>query len=116
MTYIWVYCAAVPRANRDSYIRHAEQAGRLFKLAGALSVQENWATDVPDGKITSFPIAVRKEDDEDVVIGWVVWPDKATADRCMAAMENDPKWQDIGDIPFDGKRMIFGSFEPVLSL
>ena len=40
------------------------------------------------------------------------WPDKATADACFATMETDPAWQDM-DMPFDGKRMMWGGFEAI---
>ncbi|SPJ23776.1 DUF1428 domain-containing protein [Palleronia abyssalis] len=114
MNFVWVYAAAVPRDRKESFTTHAREAAEMFKCAGALSVQENWACEDVDGKLSSFPVAVGKADDEDVVVGWVIWPDEDTAQACMASMEDDPKWQDMGERPHDGKRMLWGHFRPVL--
>ena len=66
MSYIDGFVLPVPTANRDAYKTHAEQAALVFKEHGALKVIECWGDDVPDGKLTSFPMAVRKKDDETV--------------------------------------------------
>ena len=68
--------------------------------------------DVPDGKVTSFPMAVKLEDGEVVVFSWLIWPDKKTADDAWAKMEKDPAMADM-DMPFDGKRMMWGGFETI---
>jgi uncharacterized protein YbaA (DUF1428 family) len=68
MTYIDGFLAAVPTANRDAYRKHAEMAAPVFKEHGALKMVECWGDDVPDGKLTSFPMAVQKKDDETVVL------------------------------------------------
>ena len=78
-------------------------------------MRECWGDDVPDGEVTSFPMAVRKEPGETVVFSWIEWPDKATRDKCMGAMRSDPRFEAMGAMPFDGKRMIFGGFEPIVS-
>ncbi|WP_420393994.1 DUF1428 domain-containing protein [Acuticoccus sp.] len=115
MTYVDGFVAAVPTANRERYIEHARVAAAVFRDNGALSVAECWGDDVPDGEVTSFPMAVRKAPDETVVFAWITWPDKATRDAGMAAMMADPRMQpDRNPMPFDGKRMIFGGFEVVL--
>lgn len=113
MPYVSAFVAAVPVANKHAYLQTAHKSWPLFKEYGALSMQENWEADVPEGKLTSFPMAVKREDGEAVVLSWIIWPDAATADACMAAMETDARWSEVMDMPFDGKRMIFGSFEPI---
>jgi uncharacterized protein YbaA (DUF1428 family) len=65
MTYIDGFVAAVPTANRDAYRKHAEMAAPVFKEHGAVKMVECWGDDVPDGKLTSFPMAVQKKDDRD---------------------------------------------------
>lgn len=92
-------------------------AAALFKENGALSVTECWGDDVPDGVVTSFPLAVQKQPDETVVFSWVIWPDKATRDVGAAAAMADPRMTRIGPqgVPFDAKRMIFGGFRVLLS-
>ena len=72
MTYIDGFVAAVPTANREKYKKHAEEAAKVFREYGALKVVEAWGDDVPEGKLTSFPIAVIRKDDETVVFSWIV--------------------------------------------
>jgi hypothetical protein len=67
MTYVDGFVAAVPTANRDAYKKHAEAAAVVFKEYGALKLVECWGDDVPEGKLTSFPMAVQRKDDETVV-------------------------------------------------
>lgn len=115
MTYIQGFLAAVPETRKEEFITHAERAWSVFAKHGALSSRECWEEDVPDGEVTSFPMAVKREPGEAVVLSWLEWPDKATADACFAAMESDPDFAAIGEMPFDGKRMMWGGFVPVLS-
>lgn len=115
MSYVNAFVAAVPTVNRDKYKKHAEIAAGLFKENGALSVVECWGSDVPDGKVTSFPMAVKLKADETVVFGWLIWPDKAASDAAMEKMMADPRMQpDVNPMPFDGQRMIFGGFETIV--
>ena len=115
MTYVNGFVAAVPTANKDRFIEHARLAAEVFKEHGALSVMECWGTDVPGGETTSFPMAVKCRDDETVAFSWIVWPDKETSERAMGAMMDDPRMsQQNNPMPFDGKRMIYGGFEPVM--
>ncbi|MBC7279948.1 MAG: DUF1428 domain-containing protein [Hoeflea sp.] len=96
----------------------ARTAAKVFRNNGALSVVETWGEDVPDGKLTSFPMAVKLEADETVVFSWIVWPDKET---CTSGMEASMKQLDeiygpeqLQNVPFDGKRMIWGGFETIV--
>jgi uncharacterized protein YbaA (DUF1428 family) len=69
---------------------------------------------VPDGKLTDMKKAVQAKGDETVVSSWVEWPDKATADAADRKMREDPAMAELGkDMPFDGKRMIYGGFAPL---
>lgn len=117
MSYIDGFVAAVPTANRDAYKRHAEQAAGVFKDHGALRVVECWGDDIPDGKLTSFPIAVGKKDDETVVFSWIVWPSRQDRDEGMKKVMSDPRSQsNVNPMPFDGKRLIFGGFEVLVEV
>lgn len=114
MPYIDGFVAAVPTANRDAYRAHCEAMSGVIKEYGALKVVECWGDDVPDGKLTSFPMAVKKTPDETVVFSWVVWPDKATRDAGMQTMMSDPRMSpEHNPMPFDGKRLIYGGFEVI---
>jgi uncharacterized protein YbaA (DUF1428 family) len=114
MTYIDGFIAAVPEANRAAYIAYARATWELFRKAGALRMVEGWGDEVPDGVHTSFPMAVHRAEGEVVLFSWIEWPDKQTRDTCHGAMMQNPEWQALGEMPFDGKRMIYGGFRPVL--
>jgi len=113
MSYIDGFLAAVPTGGKEAYRIYAETAARVFAKHGALRMVECWGDDVPDGKLTSFPLAVKKSDDETVVFSWIEWPDKATADAAYEKMMSDPDMQKMGEMPFDGMRMMWGGFEPI---
>lgn len=117
MSYVDGFVGAVPTANKEAYRKHAESAGHVFKEYGALSFVECWGDDIPPGEITSFPMAVKCKEDETVIFSWIVWPSKAVRDEGMKKVMADPRVQpDVNPMPFDGKRMIFGGFEPVVDL
>lgn len=109
MTFIDIFAAPVPTANKQSYVDHATLAADVFKDNGALQVIEAWGDQIPDGETTSFIKAVQLKEDETVVCGFVIWPDRETKDKGMAAAMSDERM--AGPMPFDGKRLIFGSFE-----
>jgi uncharacterized protein YbaA (DUF1428 family) len=115
MTYVDGYVAAVPTANREKFKKHAEAAANVFKEYGALKVVECWGDNVPDGQVTSFPMAVKRKDDETVVFSWIVWPSREARKAAWEKVMADPRMQsDKNPMPFDGKRMIYGSFEPIV--
>ena len=115
LTYIDGFVAAGPTANRETYRKHAESAAAVFKEHGALKVVECWGDDVPEGKLTSFPMAVKRQHDEAVVFSWVVWPSRQARDDGMKAVMADPRLQpDTNPMPFDGKRLIYGGFEVIV--
>jgi len=110
--YIDGFVAAVPTANRDAYCQHVEAAAIVFKEHGAERVVECWGDDVPDGKLTSFPMAVKKQPDETVVFSWIVWPSRTARDAGMKKVMADPRLKpEVNPMPFDGKRLIFGGFD-----
>jgi uncharacterized protein YbaA (DUF1428 family) len=114
MTYVDGYVLAVPTANRAAYQKVAEDAAILFKECGALKVVECWGDDVPEGKLTSFPMAVKCEENETVVFSWIVWPSREVRDRGNEMVMKDPRMQADKEMPFDGKRLIFGGFEMIV--
>ena len=112
MTYVDGFVAAVPTANRETYKEHAKAAAVVFKEHGALKVVECWEDDVPEGKLTSFPMAVKRKNDEAVVFSWILWPSRNVRDEGMKKVMADPRLQpDKNPMPFDGKRLIYGGFE-----
>jgi uncharacterized protein YbaA (DUF1428 family) len=112
MAYIDGFVAPVPTANREAYRKHAEAAAVVFKEHGALRVVECWGDDVPEGKLTSFPMAVKRKDDETVVFSWIAWPSREARDDGMKKAMEDPRLQpDQNPMPYDGKRLIYGGFD-----
>ena len=112
MPYVSGFLTPVKIADRDAYIAASAKAWPLFKKYGALQHVETWGDDIPPGKVTGFDLAVKLEAGEAVVFSWLRWPDKAAAEICFASMETDAAWQDM-DMPFDGKRMMWGGFEVI---
>ena len=113
MHYIDGCVIPVPTAKKQQYLDHARIAAAVFKEHGALKLVDCWGDDVPDGKLTSFPMAVQCEPHETVVFSWIVWPSREVRDAGMAKVMSDPRLQSA-DMPFDGKRMIFGGFQMIL--
>ncbi|MBV9571126.1 MAG: DUF1428 domain-containing protein [Alphaproteobacteria bacterium] len=115
MSYIDGFVIAAPTADKEKVLDHARRMDKFFIEFGATRVVECWGDDVPDGKQTDFKRAVQAKDDETVVFSWIEWPDKATRDAAMEKMRNDERMMSE-PMPFDGKRMIFGGFEPLVEL
>ena len=114
MTYVDGFVIPVAKANRDAYRKTAEQAAPIFKAHGALKVVECWGDDLPPGTLTSFPLAVKCNEDETVVFSWIVWPSKEARDAGNAKAMADPRMQQVDACPFDAKRLIMGGFEVML--
>ncbi len=110
--YVDAFVIPVPIANKDAYVEGGKHWAEMCKSYGALRLTDFWGDDVPDGQVTSFPMAVKLEPGETVVLSWIEWPDKATRDAANEKMRADPNMQNM-KMPFDGKRMIFGGFAPL---
>lgn len=116
MEYIDAFVTAVPNENKEKYLQHAREAAVIFKEYGALRLVECWGDDTPVGKTTSFPLAVQCQPHETVVVSWVAWPSKAAHDEGMEKFLQDPRIIAMCEegLPFDGQRLIYGSFQVVL--
>lgn len=121
MPYIDGFVIAVPTANKDKFIAHANKGDSVFKELGATRILECWGDDVKAGKHTDFRRAVDAKEDETIVLSWVEWPDKQTRDAAMERMDELMKTDDRmnpekNPMPFDGQRMIYGGFQPIVQL
>jgi uncharacterized protein YbaA (DUF1428 family) len=117
MSYIDGFVAAVPTANREAFRKHAAEAAAIFKEHGATRCVECWGDDVPEGKVTSFPMAVQRKEDETVVFSWIEWPSKEARDAGMAKIMADPRMTPAANpMPFDGARLIYGGFAPIVDV
>ncbi|NDV86607.1 DUF1428 family protein [Aurantimonas aggregata] len=113
MAYVMGCVIPVEGSNRERFVEQAEKAAPFFREFGAKSVIDAVGDDVPKGEVTDFHRSVAAKDGELIAFGWIAWPDKVTKDAAETAMMADPR-MDISDMAFDGKRMIFGGFEPVV--
>ena len=117
MAYVDGFVLAVPKANIEAYKEMARLGGTVWMEHGALSYVETIGEDTPYGEVTSFPRAVLATDDEVVIFSWITYKDRAHRDAVMAKVMADERMKPYMDnMPFDGKRMIFGGFEAFLEL
>jgi uncharacterized protein YbaA (DUF1428 family) len=116
MAYVDGFVIAVPAGNKEAFRTMAETVAPVFIEHGAERVIECWGDDVPRGQLTDFYGAVKAEEGEIVVFSWVLWPSREARDAGNARIMEDPRMQPPGDMPFDGKRMIFGGFEPIVDI
>ena len=111
MAYVDGFVAAVPTDSKAAYKKHAEHAAVVFRDHGALQVVECWGDDVPDGKLTSFPMAVQCKAGETVVFSWILWPSREARNEGVEKVMKDPRLSpEENPMPFDGQRLIFGGF------
>ncbi|MGP3590179.1 DUF1428 domain-containing protein [Vagococcus sp. WN89Y] len=115
MKYVDGFVAAVPAEKKEAYRQMAAKAAVLLKEFGATRVVECWADDVAEGKVTDFRMAVKAQDNEEVVFSWIEYPSKEVRDAVNQKVMDDPRMREMGDtMPFDGQRLIFGGFAPIL--
>jgi uncharacterized protein YbaA (DUF1428 family) len=113
MSYIDGFVVPVPAGNKQAYLAASNKMMATFKRLGAIRLVECWGSDIPDGKVTDFKRAVAAQPGENVAFAWVEWPSKEVRDKANKTMMEDPAMKDM-EVPFDGKRMIFGGFEVIL--
>jgi uncharacterized protein YbaA (DUF1428 family) len=114
--YVDGFVAPVPNGNREAYRAMAAKAAKVFLEHGAVRDLEAWGVDTPVGEVTSFPRSVGAEDGESVVFSFVEWPDEATRNAGWEKVMADERMKpDFDNMPFDGKRMFWGGFAPIVA-
>lgn len=112
MTYFEGFALAVPTANKDAFLDHAQRMAGVIGDFGVRRQLEAWANDVPHGKVTDFYRAVDAKDDETIVVSWFEYPSREARDAANEKFRTDPRTEALSEgIPFDAKRMILGGFE-----
>src|SRR5215217_1394835 len=115
MTYFEGFILPVPEANQEAYREHASEFAGIIPEFGVRRMVEAWESDVPEGKVTDFRMAVNAKPDEKIVFSWFEYPDKAARDAANEKFRSDPRMKDMmKDPPFDGKRMIMGGFDAIV--
>ena len=113
--YVDGFLVPVPTARKADYLKTAQNFFPVVADHGIHRHAEAWGDDVPEGKVTDMARAVQASPDESVVFSWFEWPDRAARDAGAAAMMADPRMAEMpADLPFDGKRMIYGGFEVIM--
>ena len=115
MTYVDLFLAPVPEGNKEKYLEFAQKMDPIFKEYGALSVTDCWASDVPEGERNSLHTAVLREEGETIAFGWITWESKEARDAGWEKAMADERMAG-GEMPFDGKRMIFGGFDKIFGV
>jgi uncharacterized protein YbaA (DUF1428 family) len=108
------FVVPVPEGNTEAYRGMAAKMAKVFRQHGANRVVEALSDDVEHGQVTDFYRAVKAEDGEKVIFSFIEWPDKDTRDKAWAAIMSDESLKPEGEMPFDGQRMFWGGFEPIL--
>jgi len=119
MSYVDGFVLPVPKKNIEAYRKMASKAGEVWREYGALAYRECVADDVKAGEVTSFPQAVKLQDDETVVFAWIVYESRAKRDEINEKVMKDPRLNEMmegKDMPFDAKRMFWGGFETLVEL
>lgn len=114
MPYVDGFLIPVQDARKDEYRAHEEKWWPFFRDKGATGLVVCWGDDVPPGQHTDFHRAVDLQEGETVVFAWMTWPDKAVRDKAFASMMAED--MSAVDMPFDGKRMVYGGFQPILDV
>ena len=108
------FVVPVPEGKREAYRELAAKMAKVFRGHGATRVVEALSDDVPKGEVTDFYRAVKAEDGEKIVFSFIEWPDKAARDTAWSKIMEDERMKPQGDMPFDGKRMFWGGFQPIV--
>lgn len=114
MAYVTGLLLAVPTAKKAEYQKYAQATVAVFKEHGALNVVDCWGDQVPDGELTSFPMAVKCQPDETVVMAWITWPSREVCEANSEKAMSDPRMPGFDQMPFDTKRLIYGGFEVIV--
>lgn len=115
MNYVDGFVSSVPSANKAAYLAYVQSIAAVFREHGALRMVESWGDNVPEGKLTSFPMAVKRTDEETVVFSWIEWPSKEARDVGFKKVMADPRFKAaMSAMPLDGRRVIHATFDIIV--
>lgn len=114
MSYVDGFIVPVPEGKKEAYHEMAAKAAPIFREHGATRVVEAWGNDLPRGKTTDFFMAAKAEEGENIVFSWIIWPSKEARDAGWEKVMADERMKPPAEMPFDGKRMFWGGFDPIV--
>ena len=115
--YVDGFVLPVPRKNLAKYKKLAQLAAKVWKDHGAIDYVEAVGDGIRKGKVTSFPQAVKLKKGEVVLFSWATYKSKAHRDQVMKKVFADKRLECMMDpkaLPFDGMRMFWGGFKPMI--
>lgn len=116
MTYVDGFILPLPKGKEDEYKKLAETFADRAQKNGAIGTIEALGDNLEHGKTTDFFMAVKANDDENVVFSFILWPSKEVRDAAWEKLMADPEMQPGAQpMPFDGKRMFWGGFRPIVN-
>lgn len=117
MAYVDGFIVPVPKKKLAAYKKLAKLAGKVWREHGALDYKECVADDVTVGKWTSFPRSVKLKTTEIVIFAYIVYKSRKHRDAVNKKVMADQRFagMHMKDMPFDGKRMIFGGFKVLVA-
>ena len=115
--YVDGFVIPVPKKNVEDYVKLAKKAAKIWLEHGALEYIECIEDDVKKGKRTSFPQSVKRKSGEVIFFSWIVYKSRKHRDKVLEKVMSDHRLQkEMKNMPFDGKRMIWGGFKTVVSM
>jgi len=114
--YVDGYLYVIQKSRKDEFIKFAKEMAALFKRNGALRIMECWEDEVPDGKVTSMPMAVSRKEGEAILFSWVEWENKEIRDAVCKTIHVEAEKVPYDKSLFDMKRMAMGGFEAVVDV
>jgi uncharacterized protein YbaA (DUF1428 family) len=116
MTYVDGFVLPLPNGKEEEYRKQAEKFAEKAAAQGAIGTIEGLGDGLEHGHTTDFFKAVKAEDNENVVFSFILWPSKEVRDAGWEKIMADPDMQPGAmEMPFDGKRMFWGGFKPLLN-
>jgi uncharacterized protein YbaA (DUF1428 family) len=115
--YVNTFVVPVPRKNLAKYKKMMKLFAKAWVKHGALEYCECVGDKLEEGDVTSFPKSVKLKKGEVVIFAWATFKTKAQRDRAMAKVMSDPllaPYMDPDKMPFDGMRMFWGGFKPIV--
>jgi uncharacterized protein YbaA (DUF1428 family) len=116
MSYIDGFILPLPNGKEEEYRKQAEKFAAKATTHGAIGTVEALGDGLEHGHTTDFFRAVQAKEDENVIFSFIIWPDKEVRDAAWEKIMSDPEMQPgAEEMPFDGKRMFWGGFKPLLN-